>query len=243
MICRKIPRLPLLLVLLLVASPLPGLAQEPVEGEVRQIVTFSFLPGRTPEAMEVYSTEAFPLYRENVEMLSVRAFREVESPVPLDLMVVSAFNGMAGMDLSNEALRVLAIESGTTVGRIYGRIAALSSEHTDQFVEMLPELGSGDPSASRLTAFVWYQTYPGSQRDLEGAFWSAAQRFHAPSSVGRFLISDGWDYLQVIGFESLDEYQAYRNAVDETAIGGVLRDLTVRRREVIVATVPALAVR
>ena len=88
------------------AAPLS--AQLPFEGEVRQLVTFRFLPGRSADALRVYTEEALPLYRAGTEMRSFRGLREVESPVPLDLVVVSSFDGMGGMDRSNRELRTLA---------------------------------------------------------------------------------------------------------------------------------------
>lgn len=122
-------------------------AQLPVESEVRQIVTFSFPPGKSGEALAVFRDVAIPLYERDDAMLSFRGFREVESPIALDLIVVSSFAGMSGMDESNSMLGTLAAEAGTSIGAIYGRIGALSSRHTDEFVEMLPALGNGDPNS------------------------------------------------------------------------------------------------
>lgn len=44
--------------------------------------------------MTAFRDHAIPLYRRDEAMLSFRAFREIESPVALDLIVVSAFRGM-----------------------------------------------------------------------------------------------------------------------------------------------------
>lgn len=232
-------------VVALVLAPV-AFAQVPQAGEVRQLVTFSFLPGKSSEALALFTDHAVPLYRENDAMKSFRGFREVESPVPLDLIVVSAFDGMAGMDASNTALRGLASAAGTSIGALYGGIAALSSGHTDQFVEMLPALGIGDATSKRLTAFVWYQVVPGASSRFEAALAAdvvpAEQLAGTPSSTGRFLISDGWHYLRMLAFDSLEDYQAYwslmaggdRERVDE---------LTVRRREVVVASIPDFEVR
>lgn len=221
-------------------------AQAPRSGEIRQIVTFSFLPGKSAEALEIYQSQAIPLYEKDEAMLSFRAFREVESPVPLDLMVVSAFDGMAGMDASNMALRALATEAGTSILSIYGGIAALSSGHTDQFVEMLPELGTGDPSSKRLTAFIWYQLSPG-QRDVfeqrTKYLVSIEKEIAVPSATGRFLVSDGWHYLRMLSFDSLGAYQSYWSRMQSEPRGIEIDNLTVRRREVIVASVPAMSVR
>ena len=246
--CRR-PFAPALLVLALLAGgaapATSAVAQMPVEGEVRQIVTFSFLPARSAEALDLYRERALPLYRADEAMLSFRAFREVESPVPLDLMVVSSFQGMAGMDRSNERLRELAAEDGSSIGAIYGAIGALSSSHTDQFVAMLPALGSGDPASRRLTAFVWYRVEPGRADAFERALASAVVPREAgsgtPSATGRFLVSDGWDYLRVLGFDSLGDYQAYW--IDPAGGAGALAGLTAERRQVIVTGVRELSVR
>lgn len=222
-------------------------AQVPVESEVRQIVTFSFVPGSSAEALGVFRDQAIPLYEQDEAMLSFRGFREVESPIPLDLIVVSAFEGMAGMDDSNAALRALAEEAGSSIGAIYGRIGALSSGHTDQFVEMIPPLGTGDPSSRRLTAFVWYRVLPGQARAFERALETAIVPWEeatgVPSATGRFLVSDGWTYLRFLGFDSLGEYQDYWSRVAAEADHGRIEDLTAERREVIVASVEELSVR
>lgn len=221
-------------------------AQIPVESEVRQIVTFTFLPGQTGAAIDGYRSQAIPLYERNEAMLSFRAFREVESPIPLDLIVVSAFRGMAGMDDSNSSLRELAA-AGTSIGAIYGQLGALSSGHTDQFVEMLPALGSGDPSSTRLTAFVWYQILPGQDEVFETVIRTAVAPWEdaseVPSATGRFLVSDGWHYLRFLGFNSLGEYQEYWSGLSMLSASSRLADLTVERREVIVSSVTEMAVR
>ena len=199
--------------MLALARPLPLVGQVPFEGEVRQLVTFHFLPGESGDAIAVYRDEALPLYERDGAMRSFRAFREVESPVPLDLIAISAFDGMRGMDESNRALRGIAEREGTSIGAVYGGIASHSASHHDQFVEMLPDLGNGDPSASALVALVWYRTAPGAGEDFERAVRSDVAPWEADaaiaSSTGRFLVSDGWHYLRFLGFGSLGAYQEY----------------------------------
>ncbi len=231
---------PVCAVLTGIASGAVG-GQVPVEAEVRQIVTFSFVPGKSADAIDVFRQHALPLYEADAAMLSFRAFREVESSIPLDLVMVSAFRGMAGMDISNAYL------SGAGIGSFYGQIGGLISGHTDQFVEMLPSLGSGDASSRSRTAFVWYRTAPGQANAFEEALemtvvaWEEAAGI--PSTTGRFLVSDGWHYLRFLGFDSLGDYQEYWTRI-RTLPGKVrLAELTVRRQEVIVASVAELAVR
>lgn len=215
--------------------------------EVRQIVTFSFQPGKTAEAMALFRDQALPLYEADTSMLTFRAFREVESPRPLDLMVVSTFAGMAGMDRSNASLRELAAAAGSSIGAIYGGIAALSTGHTDQFVEMLPALGTGDPSAQRLTAFIWYQVAPGQGEAFEAALEATVapweQAAGIASATGRFLLSDGWHYLRMVGFRALGAYQQYWHDLARQPGYDRVPAVTVRRSEVIVAAVQALSVR
>jgi len=221
-------------------------AQIPFEGEVRQLVTFRFLPGRSGEALQLYTEQAVPLYQADTAMRSFRGLREVESPIPLDLVVVSSFAGMAGMDDSNAELRRLAGQAGTSIGAIYGAIGALSSSHDDQFVAMLPELGNGDPATARLVTLVWYRTLAGEQEQFERSLvdvveWETKNGIRA--STGRFLVSAGWTHLRFLGFESLEEYQSYWDVVSRAGAHGYLDGVTAERREVILAPVPELTVR
>lgn len=222
-------------------------AQVPVESEVRQIVTFSFLPGKSGEARAIFRDRAIPLYHKDEAMLSFRGFREIESPIPLDLIVVSAFNGMAGMDDSNASLSIIAKQEGTSIGAIYSGIGALTSGHTDQFVEMLAALGNGDASSRRLTAFVWYRILPGQAASFEEILGNEVvpwEKEHIiPSATGRFLVSDGWDYLRLLAFDSLGDFHDYWTRVGLEAEHSRIDNLTAERREVIVASVPDLSVR
>jgi len=113
--------------------------------------------------------------------------------------------------------------------------------------EMLPALGSGDPSSCSRTAFVWYRVLPGQHDAFEEALattvvpWEEASGI--PSATGRFLVSDGWHYLRFLGFGSLGDYQAYWSGVDNLSGQVSLTGLTAARRQVIVTSVPELAVR
>lgn len=222
-------------------------AQIPVEGEVRQLVTFRFLPGRSQEALELYRRDAIPLYRADHAMTSFRGLREVESPVPLDLVVVSAFDGMAGMDESNRALRALAEGRGASIGAIYGAIGALSSSHDDQFVEMLPRLGNGDPTRHRLIALLWYAVDPGSEAEFEEILERAVTPWEAThgrvASTGRFLLSDGWTHLRILGIDSLGEFHNYQSEHRLQPWHTDIRELLDRDRQVILAVIPDFSVR
>ena len=242
---------------LLVGASAASLSAQTVAGtielsqsEVRQIVTFSFLPGKSAEAIAAFREQAIPLYEQDEAMLSFRGFREVESPIPLDLIVVSAFRGMAGMDASNAALRTLARQAGSSIGALYGGIGALASGHADQFVEMLPPMGAADPfrqPARGLTAFVWYRILAGESAAFEALLEKAIvpweQANGIPSATGRFLVSDGWDYMRFLAFDSLRAYHDYWSRLRAQADHAAVDGLTAERREVIVAPVAELSVR
>lgn len=221
-------------------------AQEVFDGEVRQLVTFRFVPGRSADAQTIFRERALPLYRLDEAMHSFRAFREVESSIPLDLVVVSSFEGMAGMDEHNAALGALPGPDGRGIGGFYGEIGGLIAAHDDQFVEMLPALSDGDPSSRRRVALVWYRLIPGEaprfERTLAEDLLPWERSMEIPSATGRFLLSDGWHYLRVVGFDSLAGYQAYWEGA-ANAGHAYLDVITTTRREVILAPVPELSVR
>lgn len=124
------------------ASSEEGAQAKTQRSDVRQIVTFLFLPGMTDSATAVYRRELRPAYVADTAMRRFRAYREVESPEPLDLIVISSFDGMEGMDASNAALRALT-SSGRSVFQWYGTLSSITQHHHDQFAEMLPLLAAG----------------------------------------------------------------------------------------------------
>ena len=239
---------PALVALLLFVGIRPAAltGQEVFPGEVRQLVTFRFVPGAAAAARTIFQERALPLYELDTAMRSFRAFREVESSIPLDLVVISSFDGMAGTDEHNSVVSSLPGPDGLGIGGFYGAIGDLIAAHDDQFVEMLPDLSSGDPATRGRVALVWYRLLPGQTAQFEAAVadelgpWEAS--VHVPSATGRFLLSDGWHYLRILGFDSLEAYQSYwRDAgpAGHTA----LDEVTAERREVILAPVPELSVR
>jgi hypothetical protein len=212
--------------------------------EVRQIVTFLFQPGQGAEAQRIYAERLRPLYEGNPAMRRVRGYREIESPVPLDLIIVSSFAGMAGMEASNEHLR-RAPAGERSAFEWYGTLAGMTQHHHDQLVEMMPALSdSASPDAGQLTVFEYYRVAPG----LHGRFELQLQdqrrrerrdRLYAWSETGRLLVSDGWDYLRIFGLASLADWERYRLATRQ----GPADALVAARRTIIVRGVPAIAVR
>ena len=87
-------------------SALVGAARRPSSSQPplavlarRQLVTFRFLPGQSPAALRDRH-HLVPIYREVEAMRFVRVFGEVESPEPLDLMVVTHYADLAATGCS-----------------------------------------------------------------------------------------------------------------------------------------------
>jgi hypothetical protein len=189
-----------------------GTAPQP---EVRQLVTFLFQPGRATDALTIYEQKLKPIYTDIAPLLRFRAFREAESPEPLDLVIVSSYAGMAGMDLANDALR-RPHASGQSAFALYGTLSAMTQTHLDQFVEMLPALSDTATDAATLTVFEYIRVSPGRQALFERGLlnevrpFERANRLYDWSETGRMLVSDGWDYLRIFGVKTLGDWHRYK---------------------------------
>ncbi len=127
-----------------------------------------------------------------------RGYRETERSEPLDLVVVSSYRGMAGMDLANEALRRPSA-SGQSALWLYGTLTEMTVAHHDQFVEIIP----------RLTVFEDLRLAPGAEEGFQPLLARQVRRFEQNrklvqwSETGRMLVRDGWDYLRIFNIRSL----------------------------------------
>lgn len=215
--------------------------------EVRQMVTFLFVPGKSAEAMRIYEASLVPIYREMSDLLRLRGFREVESPEPLDLMIVSSYAGMEGMERASPDLRRPAAD-GRTALQWYGALSALSQQHHDQFVEMLSTLSDTPRDTEGLVAFEFLHVAPGRSLELEQAIRQERTRLgRGPqaavqwSETGRMLIADRWTHLRIHGLRGLADWPLYLARRNQAA--GALESLVVARKTLLVRGVPALAVR
>ena len=227
---------------------IPGGAQSQAESpEVRQIVTFQFLPGRAEEAFRIYEQQLRPIYHEIPELLRFRGYQEAESPEPLDLIVVSSYRGMAGMDRANEGLR-RPPPSGPSALSLYGTLSAMTARHHDQFVEMLANQ-SDSATGGRLVVFDYLRLAPGAGAAFEGLLTSRVRPFEKAgqlalwSETGRLLVSDGWDYLRIFGVGSLGDWHRYLTAMGEAPFHGELGSLVAARKTILVRQAPKMAVR
>jgi len=227
-------------------------AQTPVESrEVRQLVTFRFLPGQTRAALDVYRTGILPIYRGVESMRTVRLLGEVESPEPLDLMVVTHFADMAGMDRANQAMRALPPDS-PTIGQLYQQVADLSLGHHDQFVEVIspPAVAAGPDGLLEVLEFV--RVSAGAQFAFERQMlqivhpWEEDQpvRTLVPrTETARFLVADGWDYLRTYAVRDLASWQAYSTARARHPAVWAANRLVEQRKTMILRELPELRVR
>jgi hypothetical protein len=216
--------------------------------EVRQIVTFLFQPGRSAEAVTIYEQQLKPIYREISALRRFRAYREAESPEPLDLVVVSSYDGMAGMDAGNEESR-RPRESGPSVFALYGTLSGMTQSHHDQFVEMLPALSDTASDEGGLTVFEYIRVIPGG-KDRFIAILSKAirpyeqsRKLYQWSESGRMLVSDGWDFVRIHGIRSLADWQRYRAQLTAAPSGPLLDSMIAARKTLILRRDGRLSVR
>lgn len=183
--------------------------------EVRQIVTFLFQPGRSAEALAIYERQLKPIYENLPDLRRFRAYREIESPEPLDLVVVSSYLGMAGMDAANDGLR-RAPASGPGALELYGRLSGMTQHHHDQFIEMVPALSDSGVAPAPLTVFEYTRIAPGQRAAFEAQMRQVVRPFEQQhrsylwSEYGRVLLSDGWDVVRIFGIRNLGDWHAYQ---------------------------------
>lgn len=227
-------------------------AQPPAESrEVRQLVTFRFLPGQTRAALDVYRTGILPVYRGVESMRTVRLLGEVESPEPLDLMVVTHYADMAGMDRANQALRALPPD-GPSIGELYQQVSDLSLGHHDQFVEVLsPPVSAGTPDGL-LEVLEFLRVAPGSHSAFERQMlqivhpWEedqATRQLVPRTETARFLLADGWDYLRTYAVRDLAAWQAYSTARGRHPAVWAANRLVEQRKTMILRELPDMRVR
>lgn len=223
----------------LAASPATLVAQGTGRAaEVRQIVTFLFQPGRAAEARAIYDTQLRAIYATVPALRTFRAYREAESPEPLDLVVVSSYNGMAGMDSANAALRRPS-STGASAFALYGTLSAMTQAHHDQFIEMLPAVSDSASSAGTLVVFEYTRVAPGMHTEFETRLRTQIRvsekdaGLYDWSETGRVLVGDGWDYVRIFGIQSLADWHRYQRF----AHGALMRSqfgLTVAARKTII---------
>lgn len=227
-------------------------AQLPAESrEVRQLVTFRFLPGQTRAALDIYRTGLLPVYRGVESMRTVRLLGEVESPEPLDLMVVTHYADMAGMDRANQALRALPPD-GPAIGQLYQQISDLSLGHHDQFVEVIsPPVSAGTPDGL-LEVLEFVRLSAGTHGAFERQMlqivhpWEDDQptRQLVPrTETARFLVADGWDYLRTYAVRDLAAWQAYSTARARHPAVWAANRLVEQRKTMILRELPDMRVR
>ena len=219
--------------------------------EVRQLVTFRFLPGQTRAARDLYRAGILPIYRVVDAMRTVRVFAEVESPEPLDLMVVTHYADMAGMDRANRSLRSLPPD-GPTIGQLYQQVADLSLGHHDQFVEVIspPNIAAAPDGLLEVLEFIRIRAGAAAQFERQMLDvvhpWEedlAIRNIVMRSETARFLVADGWDYLRTYAVRDLAAWQTYSTARARNPAVVVAASLTEQRKTMILREIPDLRVR
>lgn len=241
-----------LLVLPWTGARVPRAAQLPAEArEVRQLVTFRFLPGQTRAALDLYRGFLVPIYREIEPMRTVRVFSEVESPEPLDLMVVTHYADMAGMDRANRLLRQLPGDR-PPIGELYRQVADLSLGHHDQFVEVLSPPAIAATPDGLLDVLEFLRVSAGAGAAFERQMLAVMHPWEQETPVrdilvrsetARFLVADGWDYLRTYTVRDLAAWQAYTAARARHPAAFATNRVVEARKTLILREIPDLRVR
>lgn len=237
---------------LVVTAAAPVAARQPAESrEVRQLVTFRWLPGQSRAARDIYRRQLTPIYREIEAMRHVRAFAEVESPEPLDLMVVTHYADLAAMDRANlELLRPVA--ERPPVPMLYDRLANMSLGHHDQFVEVLSPPAFAPTPDGTLDVLEFVRVEPGFAESFEQQVLTTVHGWEQQddmrdivlrSETARFLVADGWDYLRTYAIRNLAAWQAYAAARGRHPAAIAVNRMVAARKTLILREIDELRVR
>lgn len=219
--------------------------------EVRQLVTFRFVPGQARAAREIYRRQLMPIYRSVEAMRQVRAFGEAESPEPLDLVIVTHYADLAAMDRANHALEQPAPDR-PSVAFLYSQLANLSLGHTDQFVEVIsPPLSAAPDDTLEVLEFLRLE--PGFAEPFEQQVLAAVHAWEQDddevralvirSETARFLVADGWDYLRTYAIRNLAAWQAYAAARARHPAAAAVQRMVAARKTLVLREVADLRVR
>jgi hypothetical protein len=217
----------------------PLAARQPAEArEVRQLVTFRFLPGQAQAARDIYRRQLIPIYREVEPMRQVRVFGEVESPEPLDLMVVTHYADMAAMDRANQDLE-RPVPDRPPVALLYSRLSNMSLGHHDQFAEVLSPPAFAPAPDGTLDVLEFLRVESGFAEAFEQQVLATVHAWEQQddlreivvrSETARFLVADGWDYLRTYAIRNLAAWQAYTAArARHPGVAAVNRMVTARK--------------
>ncbi|MGE3274611.1 MAG: hypothetical protein AB7O67_05835 [Vicinamibacterales bacterium] len=229
----------------------PAAQDQGLVGEIRQIVSFHLSPGSLVQVEQIYRQQLLPIYEGITPLLRLRAYHEAESPEPVDLVIVSAYRDMAGMDQANDMLRRPA-RGGLSPLRFYDQISRHTVAHTDQFVEMRPRLSdpvSDQEPPPEITVFEYVQLVPAAHDAYEELLAGRVRDFekdealYAWSETGRLIVADGWDYLRTYGLRSLADWQEYQGRIRAAEFGPDLAGITMRKKTLVLRRAPEMSVR
>ncbi len=114
-----------------------------------------------------------------------------------------------------------------------------------------PSFGQDAKSAQEtlpeVRQLVTFQFQPGKTGEALNIFKEKALPLYegneAMLSFRGFLVSDGWHYLRFLGFDSLGDYHDYWTRLRAEPRLAAIEQITVKRKEIIVAPLRALSVR
>jgi hypothetical protein len=246
---QTLPAVALLAATVAAAAPPPPLAAQDLPREVRQVVSFRFPPAGLQQALTIYEQQLLPVYRDLPSLARFRAYREAESPEPLDLVLVSTYRSMAAMDRANEELRRVT-RAGPPPLLLYRRLSELGLGHRDELIEML-DTRVPDPGAPDwLDVLEYLRVVPDGGPGLEQVLATRAVPWEEglpggllSAESGRLIVGDGWDYLRMYRVRHLAGWQAYLQARREQDWATDLERHVGARKVIVLREAPELRVR
>ena len=182
--------------------------------ELRQLVTFRWAE-RMPSNFRPSMATLADIYRQTPAVVRMRGFRKAESPEPFDLILMTSYRGFDGLELARKQMTSVRTTEGRNIFSVQEMLDSTGAWRRDEFVEMLGDLEHRSGSEPRTLIFEWVRLVPAAQRAYELLLqtsvvpWERDLTWLQLSETGRVIVGDGWDYLRILGFASLSEYQDY----------------------------------
>ena len=233
----------LLAALAAIAAPAAGGQRQSFETlEVRQLVTVrwgSGVPFGARPAMDML----VDVYRQTPAVVRMRGFQQAHSTDPFDLVMMTSYRGFEGFEQARKQMVGQRTNAGGTFFTAQRHFDEASEWHRDEFLEMLPNHDHKSGSDPRVFVFEWVRLVPAAHRAYELLLqtavvpWERERTFLYLTETGRVLVGDGWDYVRILGFETLSGYQDYldlwrdRSEAEQLALHVSARKVAILRED------------
>jgi hypothetical protein len=165
------------------------------------------------------------------------------------VILMTSSRDLDGFELARKQMVGLRATSGGTLFAAQQRLDEMTEWQRDEFIEMLPDHDHRSGTEPRVFVFDWVRLVPAAHRAYELLVqnavvpWERERTFLHLTETGRVLVGDGWDYVRILGFDTLAGYQDYLDLWRERSEADQLALHVSARRTVIVREDETLRVR